>query len=274
MGGICFLNGKFLPEKEAKVAIWHSGILCGFGLFETMRSYRNKIVYLNEHIKRIEESCRLVGLKFPYSRGEIISIILKAVLANRLQDACVRLTLFKAKQQADVFVTARKYERYPLKKYKKGFTAGISRLRQNEDSLLTQLKTTSRMIYELSFQEARDKGFDESIIQNSRGFIAEASRSNIFFVRDIELFTPSLESGCLNGITRKAIIGLAKKENIKIWEGKYSLQDLYNADEAFLTNSLMGVMPLIAVGKKKIGKGFCGRTTKLFINKYFHLLKK
>jgi len=135
------------------------------------------------------------------------------------------------------------------------------------------LKTTNRIFYDLSLKEARDKGFDEAIILNSRGIIAEASRSNIFWVKDKELFTPGLECGCLDGITRKAVFDLAKKYNFKIYTGNFTLQDLYTCDEAFLTNSLWGIMPLAVIEKETIGKGKCGKLTRFFIEKYNSLLK-
>jgi len=128
-------------------------------------------------------------------------------------------------------------------------------------------------LYQLSLGQAQDKGFDEALILNSRGFIAEAARSNIFLVKGDALFTPTLSCGCLAGITRKVVFDLAKRNNIKIYEGRFILKDLYEADEAFLTNSLMGVMPLVAVEKHLIKKGLRGKITGYFIKKYNSLLK-
>jgi branched-subunit amino acid aminotransferase/4-amino-4-deoxychorismate lyase len=108
---------------------------------------------------------------------------------------------------------------------------------------------------------------------NSRGYVAEGSRSNIFLIKGKELLTPSLESGCLNGVTRGVILDLSKKYNIRSQEGNYTLKDLSQADEAFFTNSLIGVMPLVSLERGAIGDSRCGRLTKFFIEKYACLLK-
>jgi branched-subunit amino acid aminotransferase/4-amino-4-deoxychorismate lyase len=122
-------------------------------------------------------------------------------------------------------------------------------------------------------KEAKNKSFDEAIILNNRGFIAEGSRSNIFLVKDNRIFTPALECGCLDGITRRVIFDLAQKHNLKIQGGNFTPQDLRESDEAFLSNSLIGVMPAVSVDKYPIGKGRVGRITKFFMSKYHLLLK-
>jgi len=270
---IIFLNGELIPEREAKIFILEPGFLYAWGLFETMRSYKKKIVYLDEHLKRIQASSKLIGIKFPYSVHKLKKKIQEIVRINSLIDAYVRLTIWKAQRGSDTLIIARKYTPYAGQKYKKGFCAWISRFRQSENSYFARMKTTNYLFCQLSFQEAKKKGLDEAIILNNRGFITEASRSNIFLVKDKEVFTPSLECGCLDGITRKVIFDLAKKYNLKIYEGNFCIQDLLTADEAFLTNSLMGVMPLVALEKKPIGKGMRGKITEFFIKKYNFLLR-
>lgn len=270
---LVFLNGRFLFKNAAAISVFEPGFLCGLGLFETMRSYNRRIVYLDEHLKRIQNSCPLMGLKIPYSLNRLKAIINKTVKINGFKDAYVRLTLWQQERGTAISVIAKKYQPYPVKKYAEGFKAGISRFRQNENTPLAQIKSTNRILYELSLTEARNKGYDEAIILNNRGNISEASRSNIFLVKNKELFTPSLECGCLDGITRKAIFDLAKRYKIALYQGKLAIQDLYSADEAFLTNSLIGVMPLTAVEHKIIGRGKCESLTKFLIVKYSFLLR-
>jgi branched-subunit amino acid aminotransferase/4-amino-4-deoxychorismate lyase len=271
---IIFLNGKFLPEKEARISILEPAFLYGWGLFETMRAYNNKIIYLDEHLKRIKNSCKLIKLTFPYSLKRLKEIIKKSVKINGFQDSYVRLTLCKGlEDKTATLVWVRKYHPLAYKKYKTGFRVSISRFRQNEDSYLARLKTNNYLLYQLIYLEAKDKNFDEAVILNNRGYITEASRANLFFIKDKEIFTPSLECGCLRGITRKVIFDLAKRYNIKINEGRFTLKDLYGSDEAFLTNSLIGVMPFASLERKNIGKDKCQRLTKFFIAKYNSLLK-
>lgn len=268
-----FLNGRFIHREEAKTFILTPGFLYGWGLFETMRSLNNKIVYFDEHLKRIKNSSQLIGLKFPYSLSKLKEIIQKAVELNGAKDVYIKLTLWKSNSGTDALVRVRKYEPYPRKKYRQGFYTCVSSYKQNENSFLARLKTTNHLIYQLAYMEAKNRKFDEAIILNNRGYITEGSRSNIFLVKDKALFTPALECGCLDGITRKVIFSLAKKYHIPIYEGNFTLQDLYNSDEAFLTNSLMGVMPLNSLERKPIGKHKCRELSEFFIKRYNYLLR-
>ncbi|MCX5703849.1 MAG: aminotransferase class IV [Candidatus Omnitrophica bacterium] len=268
-----FLNGRFLATEDARISALTPGFLYGLGLFESMRSCNGKIVYLDEHLGRIKGSAELIGIGFPFSLGKLKEIIKKTVQINGFKDTYVRLTLGKAQKGRDILLMAKKYQPYPRQKYKKGFRAIVSSLKQGNNSLLVRLKTTSRLLYQLSLEEAENKGFDEAIILNNRGCITEATRSNLFLVKNNELFTPSLSCGCLDGITRRVIFDLVKKSNLKIYEGNFTLKDLCAADEAFLTNSLIGIMPLVSVGKQRIGGGSRGKTTEYLSKKYNSLLK-
>ena len=268
-----FLNGKFIPPEEAKLPILTPGFLYGWGLFETMRSYNNSIVYFDAHLKRIKKSCALIAIKFPYSLDRLKEIIQKTIRINGFPDAYVRLILWRTDTGTDVLVVARNYQPYSLKKYRMGFRTCISRFKQNENSFLVRLKTNNYLFYRLAYLEAEKKGLDEAIILNNRGYIAEGSHTNIFLVKDKELFTPRLECGCLDGITRKVVWDLAKKYHISVSEGNFTLSDLYEADEAFLTNSLIGIMPLTSIERHKLGQGTSRyKLTRFFREKYKSLL--
>jgi len=262
-----------MDRREAKISILEPGFLFGWGLFETMRAYKNKIVYFAAHLERIKSSAKLLGLRLPYSLPELKKIIQKAIRENGYSDAYTRLTLFKTRKGTDISVIVKKYTPYPAQKYRQGIRVAISPFAQDENSFLARVKSANRLLYELSYLQAREKGFAGSIILNNRGYIAEATRSNIFFVKDNALFTPLLSCGCLSGITRRVVFDLAKKYHIKIYEGKFTPGDLYQADEVFFTNSLAGVMPVASINRKMIGKGKCGRITRFLINKYNSLLK-
>ncbi len=262
MSSLVFLNGEFIPAEEATASVLGPGFLQGYGLFETMRSYRGKIAYLDAHLRRIEKSSGLLYLRLPYSAPGLKRIIAKAVKINGFSDCCVRLTVWKGERETQTLIIAKKYRPFPHKKYLAGFRVWVSPYRQNEFSLLTQIKSTSRLFYEFVYRQAKDKGFDEAIILNSRGDIAEGSRSNIFLVKAKVLFTPALSCGCLAGVTRRVAMDLAKKYNIEVCEGKFTMRDFYAADEVFLTNSLMGIMPV----------NRCKKLTRFLIKKYNSLL--
>ncbi len=262
-----------MGEQEVKISILEPGFLFGWGLFETMRAYKNKIVYFDAHLQRIKASSKLLGLRIPYSLPKLKKTIQKELRENGYKDAYVRLTLFKTRNGTDISVIVKKYTPYPAQKYRQGIRVGISPFQQDENSFLARVKSANRLLYELSYLEARKKGFAGAILLNSRGYVSEGTRSSIFFVKDNVLFTPDLACGCLAGITRKVIFALAGKYKIMVEEGKFNLENLYQADEVFFTNSLAGVMPVASIERKMIGKGKCGRITKFFIAKYNSLLK-
>lgn len=261
-----YLNGKFVSPQEAKINALAPGFLQGLGVFETMRAYKNKIIGLDYHLRRIKSGASFIGFKIPYSTDGLKRIIYRALCLSGNTDNYIKLAVWKESEGIGILVYVKKYQPYSAGKYKKGFRAGISSLRQSQENPLSRVKSTNRLLYELSFQQARQKGLDEALILNDKGYITEASRSNIFFAKDNELFTPSLDCGCLEGITRKIILKQAKKHKIKITEGKFTLFDLYNADEAFLSNSLIGIMPLTFVESRPINNR--RKLTELFISGY------
>lgn len=260
-----------MAQEGAQVSALAPGLLCGWGLFETMRAYNGKIIYFDAHLERLKDSAKIIGLNSPYSGARLKGIIRRIIRAGNFKDAYVKAGLYKNKEATDTLIMAKRYVPYPAKKYREGFSAGVSEFRQIEGSILARIKTTDRILYELSFQKAKEKWFDEALILNTYGYITEGTRSNIFLIKGKDIFTPSLGCGCLDGITRRIILDLARKQRIKTHEGKFTLQDLYNADGAFLTNSLMGVMPLTRIEKKRIGGG-TNTSTRFFMKKYHSLL--
>ncbi len=269
---IVFLNQRFIPREAARLPVATPGFLYGWGLFESMRSCNGKIVYFDEHVVRLKRACVLLHIKCPYTPERLKEIIRKTVEINGHKDAYLRLTLWKSEEGTDILVTAKKYKPYSFGVYNRGFHACISSFRQHGNSFLTELKSVNYLLYRLAYAQAIKRGFDEAVILNHRGYIAEASRSNLFFIKDKELFTPSLECGCLGGITRKVIFDLAKKYNIKAYEGNFSIPDLYASEEAFLTNSLMGIMPLASIEGRRISRGARAyKLTRFFMEKYKYL---
>jgi branched-subunit amino acid aminotransferase/4-amino-4-deoxychorismate lyase len=272
MKEVVFLNGKFVSVNEAKVPILDPGFLPGYGVFETMRSYHHRIVYLNAHLERLKASCAAIGIKLSLTLPQLKACMYKTVRLNGCDDSYVKLTLWHAPGQAGVLIFATHYKPYSSKKYKAGFYAGISSLRQDESSFFAKIKTTNRLLFQLSYAQAVERKLDEALILNNRGYVCEGSRTNLFFIKNKELCTPSLGCGCLDGITRTVVLDIAKKHAIRVYEGGFTPFDVYKADEAFLTNSLIRVMPLASIEDKSIGSGKCGRLTAVFIKEYTTLL--
>jgi branched-subunit amino acid aminotransferase/4-amino-4-deoxychorismate lyase len=217
---------------------------------------------------RLRRACVLLGIAAP-AAAELKRLIRKACLAKGLADARVKLTV---RPDGQVVLAARKYAPLPAEKYRRGFRAEIASFRQQPGAFLAQIKTTGRLNYELAFARAMARGLDEALILNRQGQLCEATRSNIFFAKGGRLFTPLLSCGCLPGITRRAVFALAEKSGIKVREGKFTLGDLRAADEAFLTNSLVGIMPLAEVQGKRIGQGQCRKITVILQKRYSSLL--
>lgn len=272
MEELILINGKMIRKKKKEMSLLSTGLLNGIGLFETMRSYKNNIVYFDAHINRIITSCKIIDMKPPFSFSGLTAIIKEVTRLTSLKDAYIRLTLWKAGNNTESLLVVKRYFPHSSSKYKKGFSVYVSTIKQNAGSILTRLKTTSRLSYEFSFQEAKNKGFDEALMLNNRGYLAEGTRSNVFLIKRNEVFTPFLECGCLDGITRKAIFDLCARFKIKIYEANLTISDLYGCDGAFLTNSLMGVMPLVYIGKGTINKGKLSDLTRFLTKKYNLLL--
>lgn len=258
-------NGELVSDNRA------SDLMSGGdpGLFETMRAYKRKMLYLRQHLERMKDGAAILGLRIN-SLAQLELLVKKAVCISGLRDAYVKLIARKAGAGIDTLVIVRKYHPFPAQRYQKGFSIETCACRSQNP--LAQLKTTNRIFYELLFNSATKKGFDEALILNHLGYITETTRANIFFVKGGVLFTPALNCGCLPGITRRVVFDLAPRFKIKIYEGNYLPTDLYSADEAFLTNSLMGIMPIDSLNRSPIGNKV-SRITKFLGKEYQRLFK-
>jgi branched-chain amino acid aminotransferase len=203
---------------------------------------------------------------------------------NSLRDARIRITVSIGEggltpdpatcSSPTVLVMAGEYKPYPEQVYQRGFRAVISSLRRNSQTPLSQLKSTSYLQSMLTRQEAIRAGAEEAICLNERGLLAEASMSNIFLVVEGTLRTPALESGILPGVTRETILELAGKLGIKTLEGEIEVEELWRSREAFLSSSLIEVMPLIDVDSRPVGDGKPGSVTKRLMDEYRRLVDR
>ena len=263
-----FLNGEFIEKEKARVSVFDHGFLYGQGLFETMRAYNRKIFRVDSHIERLFKSAPIINLGLPFDRASLKSCLAACLEENDLKDAYVRLTVWQAQEAVNFAVFAKEYSFPEKKDYEKGARAIISCFRQDEFSPLSRIKSSNYLHLLLAYQEAKKKGMDEAILLNSRGFVCEASRANIFIVKDNCLLTPSLDCGCLPGIARDTLISIAAREKIETIEAEIAREDLGECQEAFLTNSLIEVMPLVGVDSRPVGQGFPGKITEIVLREY------
>jgi len=277
MAEIIYLNGKLISRSKARLSPLDHGFLYGYGLFETMRAYQGHIFRLDSHLTRLRCSAERIGLTHSILTTEKGKQSLKAACeatleANKLKGARIRLTVSAGEgdmtpdpnkcSNPTVLVTARDLVPLPPKKYETGFRATLSSLRRNSQSPLSRLKSTCYMENILARMAARTAGCDEAILLNEQGYLAEGSTTNIFLASNNELITPSLESGVLPGITREVVLEMARAANIKTLERQVELKELIETEEAFVTNSILELMPLTWFEGKTIGTGKPGHLTR------------
>ena len=280
MSDIIYLNGTLLPRSQASISALDYGFLYGFGLFETMRAYSGHVFRLDSHLARLARSAQILGIPIdvPTLRGAVTDTL----RANKLGDARVRITVSIGEgeivpdpntcSKPTVLIIAAEYKPYPKQVYQRGFRAIVSSIRRNSQSPLSRLKSANYLESMLARQEARAAGVDEAICLNEKGLLAEASMSNVFLVANGIIKTPDQESGILPGITREMVLELALQLGTRTLEQNITLDELLQAQEAFLTSSLMEIMPLIEVDGKPLGSGVPGPVTQKLMSEYKKLV--
>jgi branched-chain amino acid aminotransferase group I len=286
---IIYLNGQLIPRSEAKLSPFDHGFLYGYGLFETMRAYDGHIFRLDSHLTRLRLSAESIGLTDSILISDegmhSLKVACMATLeANKLKNARIRLTLSAGEgdmtpdpstcSNPTVLITAQSLIPLPLEQYESGFKAAVSSLRRNSQSPLSRLKSICYMENILARRAAKAAGCDEAIFLNEQGYLVEGSTTNVFLVRHGELITPCFESGVLPGITREAVLEIARTLNIKATERWVDLNELVGAQEAFVTNSILELMPLVSVEGRPIGSGKPGKLTRDLLFAYRKLVEE
>ena len=284
---IIYLNGRLIPRSKAKLSPFDHGFLYGYGLFETMRAYQGRIFRFDRHLARLRRSAQSLGLTHSIlhvveGKQFLETACMTTLEANKLKDARLRLTISAGEgdmmpdpgtcSSPTVLVTAQNIVPLPQEKYESGFKAALSSLRRNSQSPLSRLKSTCYLENILARVAARAAGCDEAILLNEKGYLAEGSTTNIFLASNEELITPSLESGVLSGITREVVLEIARAANIKTLERQVELKELIEADETFITNSILELMPLTWFEDKPIGTGKPGPLTEELLAAYKKLV--
>ncbi len=284
-----YLNGSLVPRSRARISAFDHGFLYGYGLFETMRAYRGRVFRLESHLDRLKAAAGTLGMASGLAGIDLARACAVTLEANGLSNARLRLTVSRgevpsfpgtdAPVKPAVLVTAGAYTPLPPAAYARGYTAGIASLRRQSHSPLSGLKSTSFLLGVLSRIEAERAGTDEALLLNERGRLAEGSISNVFFVRESTLLTPPLSSGILPGVTRGVVMELAESLGVKVKQVDITLKQLKQFDEAFLTSSVLEIMPLVAVRKRSgetvpVGSGKPGRVTCRLMEAYRGLVER
>ncbi|MEW6446486.1 MAG: aminotransferase class IV [Bacillota bacterium] len=277
-----WLNGSLLPADKAPLEL-ERGFLYGDGLFETLRVYGGRPFMLGEHISRLRAGAGLLGFTAVPAPEELKRAVEKTIAANGVRDGSVRLTVVRGRGAGlypaetgppAVLVTVRAGTPYRPELYARGFRAVLVSFPRNERSPLVFLKSLNFLENILGKKEALASGADEGLFLNTAGHLCEGTVSNVFLVDRGTLITPAVSSGLLPGITRKMIIQAAREAGFHVEECAVRPERLFTASEAFLTNSLLEVMPLVTVDRRPVGTGRPGPTAQLLRELYRRAIEK
>jgi branched-chain amino acid aminotransferase len=284
MEEIVYLNGKLTPRSEATLSPFDHGFLYGYGLFETMRAYGGSIFRLDRHLDRLHDAALTLGLASRIMAFDLKKGCYDVLKANNLSDARIRLTISAGEgditpnpdtcQGITVFIVARKLTPLPPESYERGYTGHLSTWRRSTQSPVSQFKSICYLENVLARREARAVGAHEAVLLNERGLVAEGSSANIFVVSRQILVTPTIDSGALAGITRDAVLEVAHATGLTSEVRQVEVEELHLADEVFLTNSIVEIMPLTYLDKRPIGSGEPGPVTQRLMSSYRELVAK
>ncbi len=254
-----YVNGRFVPETQASVSIFDRGFLYGDGVFETMRVYGTKIFKIDRHLQRLCDGLEQLQFEAPVSQEELRAICIELAERNEVVEGFVRVHLTRGAGDVGLPAASVKNPTVVALAQTRDFEqqhilirAITSAWRVDAASPLSRIKTANRAPYVLARLDAARAGAEEAVMLNNQANVAEFTASNLFAVKDGQLFTPALSDGPLPGITRDAVLMLAAKLGIPAQERSFDAQFLEDADEIFATNSLIEIIPLAALGRRTL----------------------
>jgi len=276
-----WLDDKLVDEADAKISVFDHGLLYGDGVFEGIRVYNRRIFELQAHIKRLYESAKAIRLEVPMSRNKLISAVEKTAEANGVIDGYIRLVVTRGVgtlglnpficEDGILFIIADNIQLYPEELYEKGMRViSATTVRNHPLALSPQVKSLNYLNNILAKIEALDNDVPEAIMYNHEGYVAEATGDNVFIVKNGVIYTPPVEAGALEGITRAVVIKLAKEEKLEVVEKNLTKMDLYICDEFFLTGTAAEVIGIVEIDGRVVGDGKPGPITKLLRKKFFN----
>ncbi len=263
-----FLDGKIVEANERMLEQFVPGVMTAKGVFETMRVYDGKIFLLDKHINRLQRGLKALEIVNNYTKKEIRHSVTETLRVNRLRNARMRLMVWQKHHQFHVAVIARPYKAPAFSQYSKGYKVLIYSRKMTKPRVSCDVKAIDYRFFQKAHEEAARQGYDEAVVLNRNNEIVEGARTNIFLCKQGVLYAPALRSGGLNGITRQVVLKLAKEAGIKIRLKILGVEDFYQADEAFLTNSLLEVIPASQMNREKIGNGCAGPVTEKIMKRY------
>ena len=276
LDGYIWFDGKIVDWKEAQTHVLTYTLHYGLGVFEGVRAYLTPkgtcIFRLHDHTERLFKSAKTIGMKIPFSSEELIEAQRKIVSLNNLKESYIRPMCFYGSEGLGIrfdnlsvhtIVAAWEWPHYmEPEAQEKGISVKVSSFKRQVRNEVANAKINGNYVQStVALNEAIEQGFEETLLLDSEGFIAEGSGENFFMVKDNKLITPDLDA-CLDGITRRTIISLAKELEVDFEERKIQLEEALESDEAFFTGTAVEVMPINAIDKKSIADGVRGPITE------------
>lgn len=272
-----FLNDQFEKKEDAKISVYDHGFLYGDGVFEGIRVYDGNIFRMEEHNDRLFRSAKSIMLEIPYSKEEMIDLVVQTINKNQLKDAYIRIVVSRGVgdlgldpfncKRAQVVIIAEPLSIFPKHLYETGIEIVTVATRRNRPDVLSpKVKSLNYLNNVLVKIEAHLANVSEALMLNDQGYVAEGSADNVFIIRGNEILTPPGYIGALEGITRSAIIDIAKDLGYDMKEEPFTRHDVYTADEVFLTGTAAEVIAVVKVDGRVIGEGVPGENTKKLLN--------
>ena len=279
-----YISGKLIPAEQATVSVFDHGLLYGDGVFEGLRIYGGKVFRLAEHVERLYDSARAIRLEIPLSKEAFAAAVNHTVAANGLQDGYVRAVVTRGSgtlgldpnrcSNPQVIIIADLITLYPKEFYENGLELITSSVIRNHPAALSpRIKSLNYLNNILAKIEGLKAGCVEALMLNHKGEVAECTGDNIFLVKHGRLTTPPLDAGILEGITRNAVLELARNAGLPVAESPLTKHDVYVADECFLTGSAAEVVPVVKVDDRVIGSGKPGPVTRDLTERFHKLVR-
>ena len=273
-----YRDGKFMPEEQATVSAFDRGFLYGDGLFETLRCYEGKFFRLDPHVERLRRGLETLAITPPAPLKEIAPVLGELAKLNHVANGVARIVvtrgvgefglLGKFAEQPMLFVACWSQPPLPTRRYEAGIQVIVAHQRLGGTSKLKSLNYLAQI---MARREADEAGADDAILLNTHGHVGEATSGNVFLVRERELITPALEAEILPGITRAAVLERAHADKLPVVERVVHQNDLFHADEVFLTSSVAEVTPVTRLGGHWVHLGQPGPLTREMM-RAFHAL--
>lgn len=275
------VNGRISPQDEAVIPVFDHGFLYGEGIYETLRTYDGRLFLFDRHMRRLRNSARLIDLAIPFTDDELAAHIHDTIAAAQLDgnEAYVRVLVTRGVGELTYDISATPKPSWviivkPLPSpapeiYERGVTVAlVDVVRNHPQSVNPMIKSNNLMNSALAAQQALKRGAFEAVMRNYRGELTECTQSNLFVVKSGAALTPPLESGLLPGITREFLFEIGRDAGVEVREQILRDDDLFSADEAFLTSTTREVLPIVAIDDRDIGDGKPGPVTLNLLNAF------